>query len=146
MMDIKISKMELTDFENIKDQLETDFDEFWSSNNLLSEIENQRSYVIKAKLNEEILGFAGIIDTVDQEEITNIVVKKSYRNKGIGSILLESLIEYAKSNNKEKIYLEVNCKNSFAIKLYEKYGFKECGLRKKYYNNTDDAILMFLQI
>ena len=146
MMDIKISKMELSDFEDIKDILETEFDNFWNNKNLISEIKNPRSYVIKAKFDEEILGFAGIIDTVDQAEITNIVVKKNYRNKGIGSILLETLIEYAKENKKEKIYLEVNCNNHFAIKLYKKFGFNECGLRKRYYNNTDDAILMFLQI
>ena len=47
---------------------------------------------------------------------------------------------------KNKMYkLEVNIQNSIAINFYKKYNFKEVGLRKKYYDNTYDAILMKLE-
>ena len=72
----------------------------------------------------------------------NIVVRKKYRKKGIGKELLEKLISFSKEKNFELINLEVNSKNEPAINLYKKFGFKEVGLRKKYYNNIDDAILM----
>ena len=42
----------------------------------------------------------------------------------------------------KNIYLEVNVENTQAIKLYEKFGFKNLGIRKKYYNNTTDAYIM----
>ena len=141
---ISISLMTLDDLNSISDILQEEFDDFWTFNILKSELENKNSKYIIAKEDNIILGFAGLIDTVDQFEITNIVVRKTYRNKGIGTLLLDNLISIAKNNKKDKIYLEVNEKNLPAISIYEKKGFKKCGLRPKYYNNTDDAILMIL--
>lgn len=146
MSQYTISKMTFSDLENISSSLLSDFDNFWNYNILKSELENTRSQYIVLKAENEILGFAGIIDTLDQMEITNIVVRKDMRNKGIGNILLNKLIELSKENKKNTIFLEVNSNNSVAIKLYEKNGFKKVGLRKKYYNNTYDAILMNLKI
>lgn len=144
MNSIEILDFTIGDLNKIKDILLTDFDNFWNYNILKSELENSTSHYIVAKRNDEILGFAGIIDTYDQMEITNIVVRKDYRSQGIGNLLLKELINLSKDKN--VIYLEVNSKNINAIKLYEKNGFKKCGLRKKYYNNTDDAILMELKL
>lgn len=72
----------------------------------------------------------------------NIVVKKDKRGLKIGSKLLEEIFKIAKQVNAKVITLEVNKKNIPAIKLYQKYGFKQIGLRKKYYNNIDDALLL----
>ncbi len=75
----------------------------------------------------------------------NIVVKKDKRNLKIGSKLLEEILNIAKELKAKTITLEVNENNLPAIKLYQKYGFQEKGLRKKYYNNKDSAIIMTLQ-
>lgn len=139
-----ISEMNLLDLENIKDCLLTDFDNFWSYNILKQELENCKSKYFVAKQENEIVGFAGILLIIDQVNIMNIVVKKDKRNFGIGSLLLEEIIRYSKIHNATSITLEVNEKNIPAIKLYKKYGFKQVGLRRKYYNNEDNAILMDL--
>ena len=139
-----ISEMNLQDLENIKDCLLSDFDDFWSYNILKQELENGKSKYFVAKQENEIVGFAGIMLIIDEVNIMNIVVKKDKRNLGIGSSLLEEIIGYSKVHNATSITLEVNEKNIPAIKLYEKYGFKQVGLRKKYYNNEDNAILMDL--
>lgn len=139
-----ISKMNLQDLENIKDCLLTDFDNFWSYNILKQELENGKSKYFVAKQENEIVGFAGILLIIDQVNIMNIVVKKDKRNFGIGSLLLEEIIRYSKIHNATSITLEVNEKNIPAIKLYKKYSFKQVGLRRKYYNNEDNAILMDL--
>lgn len=76
----------------------------------------------------------------------NIVVRKDKRGLGIGSSILEEIVKIAIALQAKTITLEVNEKNLYAIKLYQKYGFKQVGLRKKYYNNTDDAILMTVEI
>ena len=55
----------------------------------------------------------------------NIVVKKSYRNQGIGKVLLSELINLAKQTKLNSLVLEVNSKNEVAIKLYKKFEFKE---------------------
>ena len=139
-----ISEMNLQDLENIKDCLLTDFYNFWSYNILKQELENGKSKYFVAKQENEIVGFAGILLIIDQVNIMNIVVKKDKRNFGIGSLLLEEIIRYSKIHNATSITLEVNEKNIAAIKLYKKYGFKQVGLRRKYYNNEDNAILMDL--
>ena len=139
-----ISEMNLQDLENIKDCLLTDFDNFWSYNILKQELENGKSKYFVAKQENEIVGFAGILLIIDQVNIMNIVVKKDKRNFGIGSLLLEEIIRYSKIHNATSITLEVNEKNIPGIKLYKKYGFKQVGLRRKYYNNEDNAILMDL--
>ena len=138
---IEIENMTFEDFDNIKENLQTDFDEFCTSSILKSELENENSRYIVAKENGKIIGFAGIILLPDDAEITNIVTKKTERKKGIGSLLLDKLIEMAKKE-KTSISLEVNERNEVAIKLYEKYGFEKVGIRKKYYNGIDNAIIM----
>lgn len=139
---IKIEEMTFEDYEKIKDNLKEEFDEFWSASILKSELESENSKYIVAKENENVVGFAGIILLPDNAEITNIVTKKSERKKGIGSLLLEKLIEMAKNEKKENISLEVNENNFSARNLYEKYKFEIVGMRKKYYNGKDNAIIM----
>lgn len=139
---MQILKMNLDDFEQIKDCLQEEFDEFWTPNILKSELESPNSKYIVAKENEKIVGFAGIIISIDDTEITNIVTKKAERKRGIGTILLDKLIEMTKKENRDKISLEVNENNIEAKNLYIKNGFEIVGRRKKYYNGIDDAIIM----
>ena len=134
--------MTMQDLESISDILESDFDDFWNVTTLKSELLNPNSKYIIAKSDNLIVGFAGIWKAVDDIHITNIVVHKKFRNQSIGSIMLSKLIEMAKlEQNINSITLEVNSNNISAIKLYEKFGFQVVGLRKKYYNNIDDAII-----
>ena len=146
MDNVEISLMNNTDFEAISPILSSEFDDFWSTNTLKEELQNENSTYIVAKINQEIVGFAGIWKSVDDVHITDIVVKKNYRQKGIGSTLLQELISLTKKMNYKELTLEVNAKNDPAKKLYLKYGFKELGIRKNYYHNTEDAIIMTLYI
>lgn len=139
---VKISIMEISDLELIAPNLETDFDDFWNYNVFRSELENGNSKYLVAKINDKIVGFAGIIPVLDEADISNIVVHKDFRNKKIGSFLLKSLIDLACSINVKTLNLEVRESNVSAIKLYEKFGFDVCGIRKKYYGNSENAVLM----
>jgi len=139
---VEISKMSLTDFNNIKDILYSDFDDFWNENTFVNELESENSYYLVAKINNDVIGFAGIIPILDEADISNIVVHKNFRNKKIGTLLLEKLLDLAISLNLKNLNLEVRESNLVAITLYKKFGFEECGIRKKYYNNAENAILM----
>lgn len=142
MDNIKISAMTLPDLDSISDILTCEFDDFWNYNLFKSELENKNSMYIVAKLNNQIVGFGGIWFSVDDIHITNIVVKKNCRNQKIGSLMLNNLIELCENRTQKSITLEVNSNNIPAQKLYQKFGFKNVGIRKKYYNNTEDAIIM----
>lgn len=136
-MNIKIEKMTINDYELIKNILISDFDSFWSPEVLKEELLNKNSIYFVAKINNEIVGFSGIKIILDNCDIMNIVTKKSYRNQGIGSLLLEELINYSKKINISNIFLEVSEDNLFAIHLYEKYNFQKQGIRKNYYENKN---------
>lgn len=145
-MNIQITKMTLSDLDSIESILNTDFDDFWNYNILKTELENPNSKYIVSKINNDIVGFAGFIMLYDEADISNIVVNKNYRHMGIGSIMLKELIDLAKSLDMNALNLEVNSSNIFAINLYKNFSFSQCGLRKKYYNNSEDAILMRLSL
>lgn len=142
MDNVEISMMNISDLELIKNVLLSDFDDFWNYNIFKIELLNPNSKYIVAKINNEIVGFAGIWKSVDDVHITNIVTAKKFRRKNIGSILLSNLINLAQNEKHiTSITLEVNSNNIPAQKLYEKFGFNVVGIRKKYYNNIDDAII-----
>ena len=128
---------------NIKNNLISDFDDFWNYSILKSELENSNSYYIVVKDNSNIVGFAGLKLILDEAEIMNIVVKKSCRNRGIGSLLMQKLFSICNNLDVSTINLEVNECNVSAINLYKKFGFKNIGLRKNYYKNNDGIVMEY---
>lgn len=134
--------MTLQDYEEIKDILIEEFDDFWRPSILESELKSENSKYIVAKEDGNIVGFAGIWFSPIDAEITNIVTKKTERKRGIGTLLLDKLIKMAKEAGKDNISLEVNENNIAAGILYESAGFEIAGIRKKYYNGKDNAIIM----
>lgn len=139
---MEIVTMILDDLEQMKDTLYSDFDNFWSYNILKQELENKNTTYIVAKENNQVVGFAGISTCLDEATLNNIVVKKSCRGRGIGGELLESLIDLCGDLHMRTFTLEVDTENAPAIHLYEKFGFKNLGIRKKYYNGSRDAYIM----
>ena len=146
MNNFNIQIEELTNFDiaSIESEFNENFDKFWSVNILKEDFKSNLSKYIVAKIDNEIVGIAGIKIILDEANIMNIVTKIDKRNLGIGSKLLKNLIILSKKNNCNLITLEVNENNLPAIHLYDKFNFKRIGLRKKYYNNKDNAILMEL--
>lgn len=143
-MEIIINEMTLSHLLEIKDILSSDFDNFWNFSVFESELNNPNSKYFVAAIENEIVGFAGIWKSVDDIHITNIVTKISKRHTGIASKLLEKLIEVSKNEHTTSLTLEVNENNTNAIKLYEKYNFKKLGIRKNYYGQNENAIIMTL--
>ena len=88
-MNIKIEAMTLEDLEIIKDSLISDYDNFWNYNIFKEELQNNNSKYLVAKINNEIVGFAGIKIILDSVDIMNIVTKKTFRNKGIRNLTFE---------------------------------------------------------
>ena len=95
-----------------------------------------------------IVGF--IIFSVINKEIhlLNIAVHTEHQKKGIGSLLMETMLKQASVMGVSKVYLEVRSKNEKAILFYKKYNFIKDAVRVNYYTgkNSDDAVLMSLAI
>lgn len=140
-MNLNFSNMNISDLDEIKDILVSDFDDFWTYSILKDELNCSSSHYIVARLNNEIVGFGGIKVVLDSADIMNIVVKKNFRNLGIGTSILNEIIALCSSLNLSSITLEVRKDNEYAISLYKNFGFETLGVRKKYYNGIDGFIM-----
>lgn len=140
-MNLEITKMEKSHLDEIATKL-SEFDEFWNSNILIDEFNNENSKYFVIMNEENILGFAGLWFNIDEAHVMNIAIKKEFRRNHFGTQLLDFLIDFAEKENKECITLEVREDNIAAINLYKKMNFIEVGRRKKYYDNVFDAIIM----
>ena len=139
-------EMNYSDLESIKDILIDEFDDFWSYTTLKDEFSSSTSKYLVIKKNNIVLGFCGIKIITDFAEIMNIVIKKDSRGLGLSNFLLENTISKCRELNLKSINLDVNVENTIAINLYKKYNFVKVGIRKKYYNNVSDSILMTLNL
>lgn len=94
--------------------------------------------------NYKIIGIENVVFAIFQlvageAEIIYIAVREEFRRQGIGGKMLEYFIENFKP---ESIFLEVRDSNINAQRMYEKYNFKNIGIRKGYYEGGEDALLM----
>lgn len=142
---IIISKMNLSDLEEIKDILQTDFDDFWNFEIFKEELANNNSTYLVLRYDNQIVCFGGIKIILDESNVMDIVTKKDKRLQGFAKLLLNELINISKEKKCTSITLEVRENNIPAISLYKSFDFKEVGRRKKYYKNGDTAILMTLK-
>ncbi len=118
----------------------------WSENMLLSELENPSSTIIVGVEGGKVICYGGFRRTLDEADILNIAVIKEMRGQGIGGKLLARLISEAKSCGVNTLTLEVSEQNTAAIALYTRCGFEKVGVRKRYYMNSFDALIMRLKL
>ena len=138
---IKLSPRHLPEILKIERE---SFSDAWSENMFIELMINPLSRGIVVEHNDEVLGYILFYDIAPEIQILNLAVKKSARNKKIGSLLLASVLEY---ENIKYITLEVRESNISAINLYKKFGFEMDGIRKNYYRNPkENAVLMSLNV
>jgi len=140
---LTIAPMVLEDLDGVM-QIERDsFLYPWSRNSFQEELlTNRFAYYITAKdADGFIIGYAGIWILFDEGHITTIAVKPLCRHKGVGSLLLAHLLKKAQSEGACKVFLEVRDSNLQARRIYERFGFKVIGKRKRYYFD-EDALIM----
>lgn len=92
----------------------------------------------------------GILSTgAGEAHVLNICIAPDYRGQGLGRHLLRRLLDIARWNGAERVFLEVRPSNPLAKNLYESLGFKDIGKRPRYYpakNGREDAIVMVLEL
>lgn len=116
-----------------------------SKENILNDLNNSNFKCLMAIYKEEIIGYISFSHIFDIE-IESIIVKSSYQRQGIGTLLLKYVFNFSKENKINNVFLEVRKSNLTAISLYKKMGFKIISVRKKYYENTEDALILKKQL
>ena len=144
MNNIYIEKFKYEDIDNALKLEESHKIKILSKRILESEINEDGHYYIVAKEKETntIVGYAGISFVLDIADLLSIVVDKNNTRRGIASLMLENIIDYCQKNGIKEIILEVRESNTSAQSLYSKYDFKQISIRKNYYDNIENAIIM----
>jgi len=123
------------------------FSDPWSLDTFVHEItkNHMASYVVAVdESNNKVVGYAGMWIILDEAHITNVGVLPEYRGKGIGLLLMNRQLKDSIVAGAVKMTLEARISNNVAISLYEKLGFTQVGIRKKYYeDNKEDAVIMW---
>jgi ribosomal-protein-alanine N-acetyltransferase len=103
-------------------------------------------------IDNQIAGYGILNYAANEAHILNLVIAPAYQRQGNGKKLLQHLLNTAKVQNSEEVYLEVRVSNTPAINLYKQFDFIEIGMRKNYYpadatgRPAEDAITMTLSL
>ena len=114
----------------------------WTREHFIGELEARYSFPYVAEADEYIVGYVCMMSLFEEAQILDIAVDPLRRGHGIARMLLDHAISVAREQGAEVLALEVRSSNVAAIALYELCGFVRTGLRQKYYEGRDDAVLM----
>jgi ribosomal-protein-alanine N-acetyltransferase len=117
----------------------------WPEIEYVQALENiaARRVIYVAETDGELAGFvvARMVET--DWELENIAVSLGRQKKGIGQALMHILIDVARHNEADAIFLEVRESNSYARVLYERCGFRQTGSRPGYYSNPPESAILY---
>jgi ribosomal-protein-alanine N-acetyltransferase len=102
----------------------------------------RRHYVV-AHIGRELVGYCGLLFAEQDAHVTNIAVHPEWQRRGIATDLLLELAWKARERECQALTLEVRMSNTPAQELYRRFGFAPAGVRKKYYENVEDAMVMW---
>jgi ribosomal-protein-alanine N-acetyltransferase len=117
----------------------------WTHGLFVSELalRSSRIYVV-ARLGREVIGYAGLMMSLDDGHITTIAVDPEWQRQGVATRLLVTLAQEAIERGATALTLEVRLSHHGAQRLYQRFGFKAVGVRKGYYADTgEDALIMW---
>jgi ribosomal-protein-alanine N-acetyltransferase len=96
-----------------------------------------------------VAGYGILSMGAGEAHVLNLCIDPAFRSRGLGRHLLRRLLDIARWNGAERVFLEVRPSNPLAKTLYESIGFSEIGRRPRYYparNGREDAIVMVLEL
>ena len=144
---IVIEDMTVDDIDGVQDVERASFPVPWPANAFRHELtQNKNARYIVAREDDRVVGYAGLWLSLDEAHITTFAVHPDRRRRKVGERMLLRVFEVATELSAEWLTLEVRASNVGAQRLYEKYGFRAAGIRRRYYSdNNEDAIIMWTE-
>lgn len=119
------------------------FSKPWNYQGFVDALNLGNTIFLVAEEEGKIIGYIGMYLSLDEGEITNVAVAVTERQRGVGGLLLTEMKKEAERRSVARIVLEVRVSNDSAVRLYERSGFKNCGVRKGFYDMPkEDAYIM----
>ena len=139
-----IRKMTLDDLEEVTRIEEANFSTPWTKAGFESQIKAGDTVYLVCEVDGKLVGLCGYIRSFEEADVTNVSVLQEYRGHGIGTALMQALIEEGEKAGVRNFTLEVRVSNLSAIHVYERLGFESCGIRPGFYENPkEDAMIMW---
>ncbi len=91
----------------------------------------------------QIVGVGCLWAILEEAHIVTLAVDPSYQGQKLGQLLLTQLLLCGHRRGLTRATLEVRASNQKALKLYEKFGFKAAGIRKRYYADGENACILW---
>ena len=146
MPDVTIGLMTLEDVDAVHAIEAATFPVPWSRDSFEKEVtENKCARYLVLKEDGECVAYAGMWLVLDEGHVTNIAVRPDKRRMGYGESITKALIRLGADTGLRFLTLECRRSNTAAQALYHKLGFVDVGYRKRYYENTEDALIMYLE-
>lgn len=147
MKTIHIREMLPEDIPSIVRIERSSFSTPWSETSFQSEVHSRYSTTRVAEFDGAVVGYLCVKQIADECHLMDLAVHQDYRRMGIASELLADVLRDLREGNCRHMYLEVRESNTAARRLYEKFGFRPVGIRKRYYLLPDeDALVMALEL
>ena len=118
----------------------------WSLGVFQSELDQTRSgtrHYLVAQRHGKIVGYAGVWFVAGEAHVTNVAVLPEARRRGVARKLMLAQADEVIRRECAAWTLEVRVSSTGAQELYRRFGFVPAGVRKKYYESTEDAIVMW---
>lgn len=139
-----IRRMTETDLPEVAELEQKNFSVPWTEANLRESLNLPGYLFLVAEEEGKVVGYAGLNRVLDEGDVTNIVVAEEYRGRGLGTALTAALLEEGKKEGIQAFTLEVRFSNLPAVRIYEKLGFVQEGIRKRFYEKpVEDARIMW---
>ena len=120
---MEIRQMQLDDLEQVMEIENENFSVPWTETGFFTFLIREDTLFLVAQEKEEILGYCGVVMVQDEGDITNVAVKKSWQNQGVGKKLMEELVKSTEQEGVARLFLEVRASNEPALRLYRNMGF-----------------------
>lgn len=119
----------------------------WTAEIFEKELQKNDSLYLVVYQKETLLAVIGMRLSMVDAHITNITVDSEWQGKGLGTYLMELMIDYAQQRGCQLVSLEVRMDNKVAKKLYQRLGFTVNFVRPNYYQDLHiDGLNMVLRL
>lgn len=118
----------------------------WTEDQWLRELMEPQRPVVGWRQGEHLLALASAWLVVDELHITAVAVHPDHRRRGLGRRVVEGLLLVGRAAGAARATLEVSLANGAARALYASLGFREVAVRRAYYSNGDDALIVWREM
>lgn len=143
MGSIRLSHMTMGDVDAVAQLERMCFSDPWPRDNFINELNNIAAHYLLMWHDGEIISYGGMWIIFDEAHVTNVAVHPVMRRRGYGEVMMRALMRLALRQGAARMTLEVREGNIAAKRMYEKLDFFCKGLRKSYYADGENAIIMW---